>query len=97
MPKPATLIVHLKRVRDGGHRKHVTLWFEFEGGAGKSSRARYSIIRPQHMPPFDGDDGWFLVEKAPKGPGEPWGYWRALRQVDPPSGAEQIGPGGIGA
>lgn len=85
MAKPETRIVHLRRVRDVGRRAHVTLWFEFEGGTGKSSRARYSLIKPADMPPFDGDQGWFLVEKAPKGPGQPWAYWRAVHQVEAPA------------
>jgi hypothetical protein len=82
MPKPETRIVFLQRVRDHGRRQHITLWFQFEGGQPKSSRSRYSFIKPQDMPPFEGDEGWFLIEKAPRGDGHAWPYWRGVREVE---------------
>ncbi len=83
MAKPLTRIVHLRRIRDHGHRRHVTLWLEFVG-AYRSTGSPLARVEPEHMPPFEGEEGWFVVERVPKGMGQPWPYWRALRQVEAP-------------
>lgn len=74
-------IALLTRVRDIGAQER-TLYFSFEGAL-KSERASVSMISPEHMPSdFDGDCGWFEIEKVSS---LPWPYWRASRQVEGPA------------
>jgi hypothetical protein len=83
MAKPVTRIVQLRRVRDHGHRKHVTLWLEIVGACRWTGKPLDRVL-VEHMQPFEGEEGWFLVERVPKGMGQPWPYWRMVRQVEPP-------------
>lgn len=79
---PKTSIVKLTRVRQfSGADPGRTLYFTFEGGQRSSSRSRSSFVKPDHVPPFDGDEGWFEIEQVRA---KPWSFWRALRQVSPP-------------
>lgn len=82
---PKTAVVKLTRVRQGGGADpQRTLHFRFEGFTKKGSRAQCSFIEPEHVPPFEGEDGWFEVEQVKA---RPWPFWRALRQVDAPGPA----------
>jgi hypothetical protein len=85
MRKPETRVVQLRRVRDHGRRSHVTLWWEVLGGALATGKPLDRVM-PDAMPPFEGGEGWFLLERVPKRAGYPWPSWRALRQVEPPAG-----------
>ena len=75
-----TRVVFLTRVHcvDGD-----VLWWQFDGGQPKASRSVASFIRPQHMPPGAGPSGWFEVEKVHA---RPWGFRRAVREVEAPEG-----------
>jgi len=79
MSVPRTRIVRLTRAKshDG-----VTLHFTYEGGGGRGN-SRTSFIAKDHVPPFDGDTGWFEIERVHC---KPWGFDRAIRKVDPPEG-----------
>ncbi|ATC24320.1 MULTISPECIES: hypothetical protein [Caulobacter] len=57
-----------------------TLHFTFPGGR-KNRRSSVSFIDPEQVPPFEGDEAWFLIELVIA---KPWSYWRAVRQVEPP-------------
>jgi hypothetical protein len=77
-------VVKLTRVRQYGGGAHgKTLMFTFEGGQRRASRSRCSFISPQNVAPFEGEEGWFVVEEVRA---KPWPYWRAICQVDPPPG-----------
>jgi hypothetical protein len=72
-----TRIVRLTRAKS---LTGVTLFFTYEGGAGRGN-SRSSFIQPEHVPPFEGDSGWFEIERVHA---RPWGFDRVVRQVDPP-------------
>ncbi len=63
-----------------GKKVRRTLHFTFPGGR-KNRRSSVTFVNPEHVPPFDGDEAWFLVELVIA---KPWSYWRAVRQVEPP-------------
>jgi len=44
-------------------------------------RCRTTFIAREHAPGFDGEEGWFEMERVPA---KPWAYWRAVRQVEAP-------------
>jgi hypothetical protein len=73
-------VVKLTRVAgpDGASRR--TLYFTFPGGQPRSSRAKCSFVAPQHVPEFEGDEGWFEVEEVWV---KPWSFWRAIRPAEP--------------
>lgn len=48
----------------------------------RSQRCRLTFISPEHVPEFDGEEGWFELELVPA---KPWSYWRVLRAIEPPS------------
>lgn len=60
-----------------------TLHFTFPGAI-KSTRSSVTFIKREDVPPFEGDEAWFEVEQVA---GKPWSYWRAVRQVEPPTDA----------
>lgn len=59
----------------------ATLFFTFPAaGRGRSDPG---FLHPEHFSlAFDGEDGWFEIEKVSA---KPWPYWRAVREVDTPS------------
>lgn len=57
-----------------------TLHFTFPGGR-RARRSRVAFVDPQNVPPFEGQEAWFLMELVIA---KPWSYWRAVRQVEPP-------------
>ncbi len=44
-------------------------------------RAAVEFLAKDRVPAFEGDSAWFEVEKLS---GQPWPYWRAVRQVEAP-------------
>lgn len=78
-----TRIVLLTRVRSNDNDGRRTLHFISEGLSARSRRSRVGFVDRAHVPEFDGEHGWFEVERVAA---TPWSYWRAVRQVDPPSG-----------
>jgi len=80
MARPRTTIRRLTRVRDHGKRREITLFFTAESLGGKSGNSRFTFIRPEHVPDFDGEEAWFELERVSA---KPWPYWRAIRQVPP--------------
>lgn len=71
-------IVELRRVRvspdDPASR---TLHFTFPRRG--NGRSVVSFVKPEHVPDFEGEKAWFLMEQVRA---TPWSYWRAVRQVD---------------
>ncbi len=61
-----------------------TLYFTFPNGTGRARRCRVTFVEPHRVPDFVGDTAWFEVEQVE---GRPWSFWRAVRQVEPPSDA----------
>jgi hypothetical protein len=74
-----TLIALLRRVTTGPGLDGPTLHFSFR--ISRSHRDTCAIVRPEHVPEFEGHEAWFELERVP---GKPWGHWRALRRVEPP-------------
>lgn len=70
----------LTRVRQGGPDS-PTLHFTFPGGP-RRSRSNVTFVRVEHVPEFEGEQGWFEMEKVSA---KPWSFWRAVRQVEPPA------------
>ena len=60
--------------------KGPTLFFTFPANGRGRSAAGFLHIEHFDLP-FDGDAGWFEIEKVSA---KPWPYWRAVRQTDPP-------------
>lgn len=73
-------VKQLSRVHADGR----TLYFTFPTGTGRSRRCRVGFVEPRRVPDFVGDTAWFEMEQVE---GTPWTYWRAVRQVEPPSHA----------
>ena len=69
-------IAKLVRFRQSHEPDSPTLYFFVEVGR------RGEYLRPGEVPEFDGDEAWFELERAPKGPGRPWPSWRVVRQVE---------------
>lgn len=70
-----TKIAELRRVRllekDGG----ATVYFIIIG----TSRAEF--LEPENVPPFEGEEAWFELERVR---GRVWMTWKVLRQVEEP-------------
>jgi hypothetical protein len=60
-------------------RAHVTLFFTFEGGG--AGRSRVSFVKPEDVPPFEGESAWFVIDRVSA---KPRAYWRAMERVTPP-------------
>lgn len=79
-------VARLTRVAvDEGYGKtktRRTLHFLLHTQRGFSSPADY--VAPENVPAFDGDVGWFEMEKIQRGGDHRWPWWRAVRQVEPP-------------
>jgi hypothetical protein len=58
-----------------------TLHYIFAQGTGGGRKSASGFVRAEHVPAFEGDDGWFEMELVE---GHPWNYWRAVRQVEAP-------------
>lgn len=90
VPKPERVIhkmtVKLRRIRQfGGAEPGRTLMFAFEGGTRRAERSRDSFINRERVPEFEGEEAWFEVEQVSTAS---WPYWRAVRQVKPPTDAK---------
>jgi hypothetical protein len=70
-------VKHLTRVRQS---EGPTLYFTFPG-APRARRHNVTFVKPEHVPEFEGEAGWFEMEKIQA---KPWSYWRGVRQVEPP-------------
>jgi hypothetical protein len=74
-------VTKLTRVRvETTDRTSRTLHFTYPGGSGRGN-SRVGFIAAEHVPAFEGEEGWFEVEQVWA---IPWSYWRAIRQVDAP-------------
>ncbi len=74
-------VMMLTRVRvDTADRTSRTLYFTYPGGSGRGN-SRVGFVAPEHMPEFEGEEGWFEMERVKA---KPWSYWRAVRRLDPP-------------
>lgn len=63
----------------------ATLFFTFPApGRGRSGAG---FLHPEHfLLAFEGDEGWFEIEKVSA---KPWPYWRAVRQTPAPDVTNQ--------
>jgi hypothetical protein len=68
----------ITRVND---RSGNLLYFRLDGLGGPGN-SRYSFVDPAIMPPFEGDEAWFEVERVHA---RPWSFWKPVRQVEPPA------------
>ncbi|WP_035018128.1 hypothetical protein [Caulobacter sp. UNC358MFTsu5.1] len=74
-------VMKLTRVRAYAQDKTSrTLHFLHPGGTGRGN-SRVGFVSPEHVPAFEGEEGWFEMERIRA---KPWSYWRAIRRVDPP-------------
>ena len=64
-----------------------TLAFTFPRNTGGGRRSAVEFVDADDVPDFDGESAWFEMEKIERGNGRRWPWWRAVRQVEPPSGA----------
>lgn len=72
-------VMKLTRVRvDTRDKTSMTLHFTYPCGSGRGN-SRVGFIAPEHVPDFDGEEGWFELEQVWA---KPWSYWRAIRRVD---------------
>ena len=69
----------------GAGKTRRTLHFLLHAHRGFSGPADY--VSPENVPAFDGDVAWFEMEKIERGGDHRWPWWRAVRQVEPPSDA----------
>lgn len=76
---PPTRIVKLTRATCN---RGVTLFFTYAGGERRRGNSRSGFIDPEHVPPFEGDSAWFEIERVHA---KPWGFDRAIRQVEKPA------------
>jgi hypothetical protein len=60
-----------------------TIHFTYPGGSGRGN-SRVGFVAPEHVPAFDGEEGWFELERVKA---TPWSYWRAVRRLDRPPDA----------
>lgn len=60
-----------------------TIHFTYPGGSGHGN-SRVGFVSPEHVPAFDGEEGWFELEQVKA---TPWSYWRAVRRLDRPPDA----------
>lgn len=85
-------IVKLTRCRARQHKgKGATLFFTFPAaGRGRSDKG---FLHPEHFSlTFDGDEGWFEIEKVSA---RPWPFWRAVRQIPAPPDVTPQDVGGV--
>jgi len=75
MPPP--IIKKLNRVRGHVEDGRPTLFFSVNPN---SRRGKWVFFRPDQVPEFDGEVGWFECEKLGGR-----GGWRVVRQVEKPS------------
>lgn len=74
-------VMKLTRVRvDTTDKTSRTLHFLHPDGTGRGN-SRVGFVSPEHVPEFEGEEGWFEMERVRA---EPWSYWRAIRRLDPP-------------
>lgn len=81
MPRaPETRIAKLKRQRSGNPERPCYFTTD-DLPTPRSRRSPTTFIDGERVPAFEGEEGWFLVEKVKA---TPWDYWKAVRQVEPP-------------
>ena len=74
-------VMKLTRVRANSQDKTSrTLHFLHPDGTGRGN-SRVGFVAPEHVPEFEGEEGWFEMERVKA---KPWSYWRAVRRLDPP-------------
>ena len=69
----------MKLTRYRARPEHGAYTLFFKADIGKSGR----FFRPEKVPDFDGEEGWFEIQNAGGG------QLAVLRQVDPPAGARR--------
>jgi hypothetical protein len=73
-------VMKLTRVRANAKDKASrTLHFLHPDGAGRGN-SRVGFVAPEHVPAFEGEEGWFEMERVRA---KPWSYWRAVRRLEP--------------
>lgn len=70
---PEARIARLERLRGQPPERRTLLFFIRAVGR----KGRWHWFPPDLVPPFEGDTGWFELERIKGG-------WRVVRQVDPP-------------
>jgi hypothetical protein len=73
MPNRQALV---SRVRAADGR---VLGYRIDGVGGPGSHA-FSIVDAQHVPPFEGEAGWFEIRRVFA---TPWNYWKPVRWLGP--------------
>jgi hypothetical protein len=80
MPPRRTATALVIRVCD---RDGNLLHFRIEGLGGPGN-SRCSFVGPEHVPAFEGEQGWFEMERIYT---TPWNYWKPVKWL----GAERPG------
>lgn len=78
MPTRVTADWMAQQWRDGGRSRKK---FGAYPSMGLSRAREIGFVSPEHVPAFEGEEGWFEMERIRA---KPWSYWRAIRRVDPP-------------
>lgn len=80
--QPETRIAKLMRQVSGN--KEGSCYFTTDDlPTPRGRRCRTTFIGGEHVPPFEGDEAWFRVQRVTA---VPWNYWIAVEQVEPPPG-----------
>ena len=84
MPRaPETRIAKLTKVRALPQDGRYVLHYKTDDIKTSGKRCSTTFVSMEHVPAFEGEAAWFLMERVPA---TPWAYWKALRQVEPPDG-----------
>ncbi len=78
--RKAHALVSRMRDRDG-----KLLCFKIDGVGGPGN-SRYCFVDAQHVPEFEGEQGWFELERVYA---TPWNFWKPVRYLGtqaPPAG-----------
>lgn len=78
--KPERRIAKLRR-QTSGNRERPFYFTTDDLPTPRGRRSRTTFIDARYVPPFEGDEGWFLMERVKA---TPWDYWQAVEQVEPP-------------
>jgi hypothetical protein len=78
----------LTRMRErAGDPQSRTLCLMYSKNTGGGGRSATGFVDIRDAPEFEGESAWFEMEAVERGNGRAWPYWRAVRQVAPPSNA----------